>query len=92
MVEDRHSQYRQPAVDRHEAVIATVDGGATHDPTVHRPTPVDRDTAVHPAFDRCTSVNAALHGVKAVNWQPSFEWIYALDGLAQPRLLRASAR
>ena len=40
--------------------------------------------APNPAIDRGASVDAALARIKSVNRQPSFEWIYALDGLSQP--------
>ncbi|MBD3850493.1 MAG: hypothetical protein IFK93_04305, partial [Acidobacteria bacterium] len=44
------------------------------------------------AFDRFASINPTLDRIETLDGQPSFEWIYALDELTQPRLLRASAR
>jgi hypothetical protein len=86
LVEDRHPERGQPAVDRHPAldptldwhaaVNATGDGGATLDQTLNRVAPV------HPTLD----------GIETFDGQPTFEWLHALDELAQPRLFRASAR
>jgi hypothetical protein len=85
LVEDRHPQCGRPAVDRypaldpavdrHTALNATVDGNATLDATL------DRVASVHPTLDR----------IETLDQHPSVEWIYALDELAQPRLLGASA-
>jgi hypothetical protein len=36
------------------------------------------------ALDRFASINPALDGIETLNGQPSFEWIYTLDELAQP--------
>jgi hypothetical protein len=86
LVEDRCSERGQPAVHRHPTLDTSICRHPALDASFHG------DPALDPTFDRIASVDSALDGIETLNRQPSFEWIYTLDELAQPRLLRASAR
>ena len=79
MVEDRYPERGQPAVNRHPAVDASVDGDAVFNPALDWRAAIDRVTSVYPALD----------GIETLNGQSPFKWVYALDEFAQPRLFCA---